>query len=205
MRKDKLKELEKREQKLLKELKKIEKEKERERQRLLRIKDEAKKKRQRRNFIKELKEGGIPVTQIARKAGISYYKARKIKNNPALLKSKTPEYRKITNLHRRTGYQKLRELGATPAQAKKLRRDMLKTEPIFKERKGKETGWVLKAFTSSRIKETRQKVIDFTQSKKIAQLNEEKLREDIRRQLRAKYGSIDVDFIREEFIKTIKK
>ena len=62
--------------------------------------------------------------EIAEKTGISQRKLREFYTGKRTLTSDLPEYEKLRNLNRRIAYQKLREAGATPRQARKHRRTL---------------------------------------------------------------------------------
>lgn len=153
-----------------------------------------------RCFIRELNQGGVSVAKIAREGGISYYKARQIKLGKKKLRSNTPEYRKIRNLHRRIGYQQLRAKGVSPKDAQRLRRHKLRREPIFKKVRGRFQGYEMKAELS--IKLFNNVFIEKFTSQIIIKNDKKIMRLDIIRQVKIKYGyDIKVEFIKEVITK----
>jgi len=197
----KLNRLAKKELELARELKAVRKEIEFEREKRILKRKEEKAQPKRRNFVRELKQGGVSVVKIARETGISYYKARQIKLGKKILKSNTPEYRKLRNLHRRIGYQQLRAKGVSAKDAQRLRRDKLRLKPILKKKRADFEGYFMEGETITRLK-TNEVFVDKFTSAIIIEKDKEKMRDDIIRQAKIKYGyDADIEIIKEVITK----
>ena len=86
----------------------------------------------RRDWIGELRRH-LYVKEIAERTGISQKKLREFYTGKRELHSRLPEYEKLRNLNRQIAYEKLREHGATPQQARRHRRTLLdpfRQEPV---------------------------------------------------------------------------
>ena len=88
----------------------------------------------RRDWIGELRQH-LYVKEIAERTGISQRRLREFYTGKRELRSDLPEYEKLRNLNRQVAYEKLRQHGATPEQAKRHRRtlfDPFRREPVDK-------------------------------------------------------------------------
>lgn len=153
----------------------------------------------RRNFVRELKKGGISLAEIARETGISYYKIRQINLGKKKLKSRTPEYKKIRNLHSRIGYQQLRAKGINAKDARRLRTHKLRQELIFKKERADFWGYKMEADAIIFRDEV---FIDKIVSKIIPEIDIDKMRQNIINQIKQKYEyDTEFEIIKEVIIK----
>lgn len=78
-----------------------------------------------RDYIGELLNAGLKITDIAKESGISVRKLNNILAGNVKLTSKIPEYEKIRNTSRRVSYKIAKELGGSQEEINQSRRRML--------------------------------------------------------------------------------